>query len=65
MDNFTGSTDLESGILINKNLSTLNDAWVTEANAPEVLPFKTEIVESLKTELIFQQVSSFHFSYML
>jgi hypothetical protein len=42
---------------INDSLSQLNDAWRTEANAPEILPYKEELVDEIRKQLEDQQAS--------
>ena len=46
----------QGGYILNESLTTLNRSWCTEANALEILPFKTGIVAELKGQLTAQQV---------
>ena len=40
---------------LNKGVSELNDAWRTEANSPEILPFRKDLVEFIKSKIESQQ----------
>ena len=44
----TGIDASQGQPISNDSLVALNNAWVTEANAPEILPYKTDIVEELQ-----------------
>ena len=50
-----------TGVVLNDSLTKLNNAWCTETNADEILPYKSEIVEELQTQLTEQQVRIFLF----
>mmetsp|Transcript_16643 Transcript_16643/g.28168 ORF Transcript_16643/g.28168 Transcript_16643/m.28168 type:complete len:226 (-) Transcript_16643:529-1206(-) len=45
------------GYALNDGLIALNTAWCTETNAPDILPFRTEIVEDIKAQLKDQQAT--------
>ena len=47
---------------INRDIEKLIDAWRTEMNAPEILPYCGELVESTKDMLLAQQVQHNEFS---
>ena len=59
--NFDLSTQSTNGIVINENLVELNKAWCTETNAPEILPFRSAIIDTLQRELIGQQVRTYFY----
>ena len=44
------------GALINDSVERLYTAWRTEVNAPEILPFKEELVEEMQQVLKNQEV---------
>lgn len=41
---------------INELVYQLIDWWRNECNAPEILPFQTELIDELKNLLVTQQV---------
>ena len=41
---------------ISADLRNLNNLWMTEVHAPEILPYNRELVEYLKTDLDKNQV---------
>ena len=45
------------GAVINDSVEKLYTAWRTEVNAPEILPFKQELVEEMQQVLKNQEVS--------
>ncbi|KAJ1430997.1 hypothetical protein B484DRAFT_316731, partial [Ochromonadaceae sp. CCMP2298] len=42
---------------VNDSFTALNQAWATEVNAPEILPYRHEIVSEIKSQLTTQQES--------
>jgi hypothetical protein len=46
------------GAVINDSIEKLSDAWRTEVNAPEILPFKQELVDEMQQLLKNQEVMS-------
>lgn len=46
-------------VAMNDSIFTLANAWRTEANAPEILPYKEELVEEIKEFLKNQEVIDF------
>lgn len=57
---FLGDSQGATGCVVNDDLSALNKAWVTEANAPEILPYRADIVDLLQEKLTSQQVRNGH-----
>jgi hypothetical protein len=53
-DDFQLSAD---DYVINENISLLNEEWRTEAHCPEILPFKSELVNEITAQLKNQQVT--------
>lgn len=47
-------------VLINESKDTLMDSWRTELNAPEILPYKEELVREILELLSEQEVISFY-----
>ena len=47
-------------VLINESKDILMDSWRTELNAPEILPYKEELVTEILELLSEQEVISFY-----
>ena len=60
MSGFDGSQEAIAAS-VNESIGILTDAWRTEANAPEILPYQEELVEEMQELLKNQQVLSYFF----
>ena len=47
---------LEGDYEVNESVEVLMNAWRTEMNAPEILPYKEELVKEMKSLLSAQEV---------
>lgn len=56
---FLGDSQGATGYIVNQDLVDLNNAWCTETNAQEILPYKANIVDVLQEKLTVQQVQNF------
>jgi hypothetical protein len=54
---FSMSGSQGGDFLVNDSFTALNQAWATEVNAPELLPYKAEVVGEIKSQLAAQQES--------
>ncbi len=59
MSSFGASQEGDTTFELNDQVILLQSLWRTELNAPEILPFQQETVESIKETLEAQQVCSF------
>ena len=48
---------LEGDYEVNESVEVLMNAWRTEMNAPEILPYKEELVKEMKSLLSAQEVT--------
>jgi hypothetical protein len=55
-------SQIDSGLKLNEDILVLQSVWWTECNAPELLQYNEDLVESVKEGLDNQQVSSCLFS---
>ena len=44
-------------MIANESITKLSDAWRTEVNAPEILPYNEELVEEIREMLKKQEVN--------
>jgi len=52
---FSLNSDDDSDSNINRSISSLNDLWRTEVHAPEILPYREELVEEIRILLVNQE----------
>ena len=55
----TSQEDEAGGAVVNDSIEKLFYAWRTEVNAPDILPFKQELVEEMQELLKNQEVGNF------
>lgn len=51
-----GNGALGGGYEVNESVEVLLNAWRTEMNAPEILPYRDELVKEMKSLLSAQEV---------
>ena len=51
------NTALDGDYEVNDSVEVLMNAWRTEMNAPEILPYKEELVKEMKSLLSAQEVT--------
>jgi hypothetical protein len=51
------STQEEGEAVLNDSIFTLSDAWRTEVNSPEILPYKEDLVDEIQELLKNQEVN--------
>ena len=47
---------MEEQAQVNEEVQSLIEAWMTEVHAPDILPFKEELIQNLTTAVKKQQV---------
>lgn len=58
MSDFDNSDQQDDTSALNESIDILSNAWRTELNAPEILPYKEDLVEEIQLLLNNQEVSS-------
>jgi hypothetical protein len=58
MSDFDNSDQQDDTSALNESIDMLSNAWRTELNAPEILPYKDDLVEEIQLLLNNQEVSS-------
>lgn len=63
MSDFDNSDQQDDTSALNESIDMLSNAWRTELNAPEILPYKEDLVEEIQLLLNNQEVSSDFYYY--